>query len=282
MTARATALRAAAAWLLLAGAAGDPCRAAGPPERAGPSDRFPGAGESYLVARDGALLWARRPALPHAPASLAKLMTALVAVEAGGSPDAWVRVSRRAARESGARLGLRAGDELAPADALAAMLVASANDACLALAEHVAGSAGAFVDRMNRRAAALGLVGTRFEDPCGHDRPGQRTTAADLLVLARAVLAAPVLRELVARERVTLTTRAGRRLDAGTRNALLGRARGVRGVKTGTTDAAGRCVVALAERDGHEVIVVLLGAPDRWFTAAALIDAAFDEARSGG
>jgi len=279
MASRPTAARGVAAALLLAlGTAG----AGEPPARAGPLDRFPGAGAAYLVARDGRVLWARHPDLPRAPASLAKLMTALVAVEAGLPAGGWIRVSRRAAAETGARLGLRAGEEVAAGDALAAMLVASANDACAALAEHVAGSREALVARMNRRAAELGLAGTSFEDPCGHDRPGQRTTAADLMALARAVLAIPLLRGTVARTEVTVATRGGRHLRATTRNALLGRARGVRGVKTGTTAAAGRSVVAVAERDGHEVLVVLLGAPDRWWTAAALVDAAFAEASPGG
>lgn len=250
--------------------------------RDGPADRFPGAGAAYVVLRDGAVLWERRAGAPHAPASLAKLMAALVAVEAGLDPAAWIPVSRRAARAEGARLGLREGEALRAADALAATLVASANDACLTLAEHVGGDAERFVGRMNARAEAMGLGGTRFGDPCGHDRPGQRTTARDLVVLTRAVLAVPALREVVARDRVSLTVRSGRRLEAGTRNSLIGRARGVRGVKTGTTGAAGRCIVALAERDGVEVLLVLLGAPDRWWTAAALLDAAFDEAPRGG
>jgi D-alanyl-D-alanine carboxypeptidase (penicillin-binding protein 5/6) len=207
-------------------------------------------------------------------------MTALLVAE-GSAPDGWLTVSGRAARATGARIGLRAGERVKVGDALAAALVASANDACLALAEQAAGSAAAFVERMNRRAAELGLARTRYADPCGHDRPGQVTTATDLVALTRAVLAVPLLRELVARERISFATGGGRRLDATTKNSLLGRVRGLDGVKTGTTDAAGRCVVARAERDGSEVLVVLLGTPDRWFSAAALIEAAFRERPRG-
>jgi D-alanyl-D-alanine carboxypeptidase (penicillin-binding protein 5/6) len=230
--------------------------------------------------RDGALLWARNPDAPLPPASLTKLMTALLAAEQA-APDAWIAVSPRAARETGARLGLRPGEGLRAADALAATVVASANDACLALAEHVGGSVEGFVAAMNRRAAALGLSATRFENPCGHDAPGHRASARDLLALTRAFLAVPALRDLAARERIELSTRAGRRLSAPTKNSLLGRVRGVTGVKTGTTEAAGRCVVARAERDGAEVLVILLDAPDRWFTAAALVEAAFRERPRG-
>jgi D-alanyl-D-alanine carboxypeptidase (penicillin-binding protein 5/6) len=205
-------------------------------------------------------------------------MTALLAAERGGE-DAWIPVSARAARETGAHLGLRAGERLRAGDALAATLVASANDACLALAEHVGGSVEGFVAAMNRRAGALGLGATRFENPCGHDAPGHRASARDLLALTRAVLAVPALAALVSRERVEVVTQGGRRIAAPTKNSLLGRVRGLDGVKTGTTEAAGRCVIARAERDGTEVLVVLLDAPDRWFTAAALVEAAFREPR---
>jgi D-alanyl-D-alanine carboxypeptidase (penicillin-binding protein 5/6) len=265
-----------AAVLLLAVLGAD-ARAEAPPVAAA-ADRFPGAGAAYLVVRDGALLWARHPDTPLAPASLTKLMTALLAAEQG-APKAWITVSARAARETGARLGLRPGEALRAGDALAAALVASANDACLALAEHVGGSVEAFVAAMNRRASVLGLARSHFENPCGHDAPGHRASARDLLVLTRAVLAVPALRALVSRERIEVVTRGGRRLSAPTKNSLLGRVRGLTGVKTGTTDAAGRCVIALAERDGSEVLVVLLDAPDRWFTAAALVEAAFREPR---
>lgn len=274
----AVAALAAAGVLPAAGRADDP--PSRPAASAAAPDRFPRAGAAYLVERDGTLLWARNADAPLPPASLTKLMTALLAVERG-TPAGWLTVSARAARASGARLGLRAGERLRPGDALAATLIASANDACLALAEHLAGSAEAFVAAMNRRAASLGLAATRFENPCGHDAPGHRASARDLLALTRAVLAVPALRDLVAREQVELVTQGGRRVVARTRNSLLGRVRGLDGVKTGTTDRAGRCVIARAERAGSEVVVVLLGAPDRWFTAAALVEAAFRERPRG-
>jgi D-alanyl-D-alanine carboxypeptidase (penicillin-binding protein 5/6) len=267
----AAALAAAAALAPLAPARAEPAASS-----AAAPDRFPRAGAAYLVVRDGAVLWARRPDAALPPASLTKLMTALLAAEHGGL-DAWITVSPRAARETGARLGLRAGERLRGGDALAATLVASANDACLAVAEQVGGSVEAFVAAMNRRAAELGLADTRFENPCGHDGPGHRASARDLLALTRAFLAVPLLADAAARERVAVVTERGRRLEARTMNSLLGRVPGVDGVKTGTTGGAGRCVVARARRDGREVLVVLLDAPDRWFTAAALIEAAFRE-----
>jgi D-alanyl-D-alanine carboxypeptidase (penicillin-binding protein 5/6) len=270
-------VRALAAALLLA-AAGPAAGAEGP----APVDRFPEAAASYLVEVQGRPLWARAPDAPRLPASLTKIMTALLVLEAGGKPEEWVLVSPRAARETGTRLGLRAGERIRAGDALAATLVASANDACLALAEHVAGSAGAFVDRMNRRAAALGLAATTFENPCGHDAPGQRSSASDLLRLTRAALALPEFRRLVAREEVSLATRDGRSLRGRTGNALLGRLDGAAGVKSGFTPGAGKCLVALVERDGVEVLAVLLDAGGRWWTASALLEEALAEAGKGG
>jgi serine-type D-Ala-D-Ala carboxypeptidase (penicillin-binding protein 5/6) len=241
-----------------------------------PLDRFPGAAPSYLVAVDGDVIWARAPDAPRAPASLAKLLAALVALE---SPPAreWLQVGPRAAAATGSRIGLRAGEEVRVRDAVTAMLVASGNDACLAVAEHFSGTGAAFAARMNRRAVELGLSGTRLVDPCGHDAPGQRTTARDLWKLAAVVLANPELRRMVALTSVQLETRSGRTLQARTSNALLGRLPGADGIKTGFTPEAGKCVLAHAERGGREVLLVLLGSPDRWWTAAALVERAFAE-----
>jgi len=245
-------------------------------------DRFPDAAVAYLVAVDGRVLWARSPEKPLPPASLTKIMTALLVLEHGGSPDEWLKVSPAAAKATGTWLGLRAGDEIQASDALTAMLVSSANDACQVLAEHVAGSAQAFVASMNRRAAELELTATHFENPCGHDAPGHRSAARDLWRLTQKALAYPEFRRVVALERAQVRTRRGRVLSVVTGNALLGRARGATGVKSGFTPAAGKCLVARAEREGKEVVIVLLGAPDRWWTAARMLEAAFEEAARGG
>ena len=242
-----------------------------------PIDRFPEAAPSYLVAVDGEVTWARAPDAPRAPASLSKILTALLALETA-APGDWLTVSDRAAAETGSRLGLRAGEKVLVRDAVAAMLVASANDACRAVAEHAAGSAAGFVARMNGRAAAMGLAGSRFADPCGHDAKGQHVTASDLWRLTREALGNAEFRRLVALPSVRVATRGGRVLTATTSNALLGRLPGADGVKTGFTAQAGKCVVARAERGGREVLVILLGAPDRWWTAAAIVEKAFAEA----
>lgn len=252
------------------------------PARADPPvDLFPRAAAGYIVAINGKPRWARAPDSPRAPASLTKVLTALVLLENDWQPHAVVAVSAAAAKAGGARLKLRAGERAYAGELLEAMLVASANDACLALAEHAAGSARAFVARMNQRAAALGLAASHFEDPCGFDQPRQVSTPNDLLRLTETALALPAFTAAIAQARGDVHTLGGRRLPYATSNLLLGRLEGARGVKTGHTSQAGRCLIGLATRGTTQVIVVLLDAPDRWWTAAVLIEEAFRAAQSG-
>jgi serine-type D-Ala-D-Ala carboxypeptidase (penicillin-binding protein 5/6) len=259
------------ASVLLAAAA-----AAGSP----PVDRFPAAAKSYLVAIDGRVVWEKDADRPRLPASLTKVMTALVLLERDWDPAAPVTVSARAAAETGSRAGLRARETLPAGQLLDAMLVASANDACVALAEHTTGSVSSFVLRMNARARDMGLSATSFANPCGHDDPKQRSSARDLRAIAEAAMTLPEIAHAVALREARLTTATGRVLTVKTGNALLGGSPGVSGVKSGYTPGAGKCVIVAAERDGTKVLVVLLDAADRWWAAAALVEAAFDEARA--
>lgn len=238
-------------------------------------DAFPTLAAAYAVEADGRLLWAGNADRPLPPASLTKIMTALLVLERG-ELDAVVRVGSAAAGASGARLGLRAGDTLRVRDLLAAALLRSANDACHALADWHAGSQARFVARMNARAQALGLHATRFANACGHDAPGHTSSARDLLALARAALRLPEFARLVALTDARIATTDGRRrFDLRNTNALLGRLPGAAGVKSGFTSRAGKCILALARRGRHEVLLVLLHAPDRWWDAHGLAEAAF-------
>lgn len=258
---------------------------AGPVLGAGPGgresaieDRYPRAAPAYLVEIDGTAVWGRAIDSPRAPASLAKIMTALVVLDERFDNASAVTISARAARETGSRLGVRAGEVMTAGALLDGMLVASANDAAVALAEHCAGSVDAFVARMNLQARRLGLLHTRFANPTGLDAKGQVSTVHDLRVLTEAALSRPDFTRRIALPRAVVSTTAGRRMDVASTNELLGRVEGVRGVKTGTTAKAGECLIALADRDGHRVVVVLLGAKERWWTASALLEAAFREA----
>lgn len=258
----------ALAWLCVA-----PATARSP----APPDAFPQVARAYWIELDGRPLWAGQPDRRLPMASLTKLMTALVLAEQADLA-AQVTVGPDVVHETGTRIGLRPGETLRAADLFDAMLVRSANDACRALADWHGGDQAAFVEMMNRRAAALGLHDTRFGDACGHDLPDQYSSARDLAALARTVLAVPRIAEAARQAEVRFATAAGRRFTLRNTNALLGRFEGARGLKTGYTPGAGRCLVALAERDGREVLAVLLHAPDRWWDTVGLLELAFDEA----
>ena len=234
-------------------------------------DRYPDIAAAYAVAVDGKLQWAGKIDTPRQPASLAKLLTALVLLENGWDPEASVTVSAAAAGVEGSRVGLRRGEQLRAADLLTGMLVRSGNDACLALAEHAAGSVAAFVKLMNQHAARLGMKNSNFVNPCGLDATGQRTTAGDLLLLAEAARGVQEIRRRVAMESAVIKTSAGRELRFNNTNALIGRVPEVTGLKSGYTSGAGNCVIALGERGGHYAMVILLGATDRWWEASGLI-----------
>ena len=249
-------------------------------EAARPGDAFGPVAAAYLVNVDGRELWARNPDAPLPPASLTKMMSALLVLERADLGSV-VTVSREASRETGARLGLAPGDRMPVIDLLAATILGSANDACHVLADHVAGSETKFVALMNSRAREMGLSNTRFANACGHDAPGMRSTARDLALLAETAMGNPVFAKMAGLEDGWISTAdGGKKFPLENKNLLIGRYRGAIGVKTGFTESAGKCLVALAERGGKRVLLVLLNAPDRWRKAEEILDAAF--ARGSG
>ena len=239
-------------------------------------DPYPDSARSYLLELDGQTVWAREPALTLQPASLSKLLTALVVLDAQWDAERWLRVSSKAASTPPTRLGLRAGEEITAGAALAAMLIRSANDACRVLVESVSSDPAKFAAAMNARAATLGMTSSQFVDPCGFDAPGQQSTATDLLKLAKAARTHPLIARLTATPRADITTRAGRTLHFANTNQLLGRLDGTQGMKTGYTSQAGQCLIAYVRRADREVWLVMLGGSERWWLAHGMIDAAFD------
>jgi D-alanyl-D-alanine carboxypeptidase (penicillin-binding protein 5/6) len=240
------------------------------------TDPYPQSARSYLLELDGEVLWQRDAALTVQPASLGKLLTALVVLDAGWDADRWIAVSPGVAATPPPRHGVRAGEQITAGAALAAMLIRSANDACRALTESVTPDAGEFLERMNARAAQIGMKHSHFADPCGFDAPGQFSTATDLLKLARAAHGHPLIARLAATPRAELRTRAGRTIHFTNTNQLLGRLDGAEGMKTGYTAQAGQCLIAYVRRPGHEVWLVMLGGTQRWWLAHGMIDDAFD------
>lgn len=229
--------------------------------------------ESILLKdlSSGQILYAFEADRRLSPASLTKIMSALVMLEYGKLDD-YVTVSREAAAARKMHLRLRVGHIFRLEDLLKAMLITSANDACLAAAIHVGGSEEKFVELMNGKARALGLAHTHFSNACGFDSPTHYTTAQDLAALTELALQHPLFRSYVKEERGVLTAvNTNRSYLLRTTNRLLGRMPGVEGVKTGFTSKAGRCLIAKVSQDGKELLLVLLHASARWNTATHLI-----------
>jgi serine-type D-Ala-D-Ala carboxypeptidase (penicillin-binding protein 5/6) len=234
-------------------------------------DPYPSAAAAYALAVDSDLVWGRNLHVRRAPASLTKLLTALVLLDSHWRPDALLPISAEAARANRPRVGVKAGDSLRAGDALSAMLIQSANDACLILVEHAAPTVAEFAAQMNRRANQLGMRDSSFVNPCGFDAAGQYSTASDLLLLARAAYAEPRIAEIVAQPRAALRSSSGLEVSFANTNQLLGRLEGVLGLKTGYTARAGYCLIALDEQSGHRVWLVMLDSKQRWWSAHQII-----------
>jgi D-alanyl-D-alanine carboxypeptidase (penicillin-binding protein 5/6) len=243
------------------------------------SDPFPEVASAYLVELNGKPVWARHPDRRLPLASLTKLMTVLLVLEQT-RPDDIVTVAPSATRETGSRMGLKSGERFHVRDLLAAALIPSANDACHALADHVDGNESRFVARMNHRARVLGMRNTHFINACGHDKPGHYSSAADLSILAHALLEHPPLLDATSQKKMQIATLDGQRsYMLENKNALIGRYEGAFGLKTGFTPKAGKCLAAYAKRGDNTVLLIMLHGHDRWWDAVDVLDLAFDHAR---
>ncbi|HEX6584539.1 MAG TPA: serine hydrolase [Thermoleophilaceae bacterium] len=224
----------------------------------------------------GDVLWRRHPLLVVPMASLTKIMTALLAVE-HSRPDDAVRIAPAALHYSGSGVGLLPrGRRVRFETLLNGMLIVSGNDAAIALAVHLAGSERRFVALMNERAERWGLECTHFASSHGLE-DGNRSCARDLAVLTRLAMAEPRIRRIVRRRQVDFRfpVKGGRLFLYGHNPLIRMGYRGAIGLKTGYTNAAGRCFVGVARRRGRRVAVVLLNSRDPAKHAPRLLDAAF-------
>ncbi len=231
------------------------------------------------IAVDGAsghALASRNADARLAPASLTKMMTALVALRHGTLADIVTATERSLSEPS--IIGLDPGDRLTLEDMLYGLLLNSGNDAALAIAESVGhGSIETFVRWMNDEAAAMGLKNTHFANPNGLDQAGHYSSARDMAAIARALMAEPVLAKIVSTPRHNVT---GPPLYVfRNTNPLLGLVPSVDGIKTGFTDDAGRCFAVSATRDGRRIIGVVLNSPNIALDGQLLLDAEFSASR---
>ena len=216
----------------------------------------------------------------RAMASTTKIMTGLLALEGSNLTDV-VTISQRAADAGEREIDLVAGEQVTMSALLKAAMIHSANDAAIAIAEHVGGSVEGFVDMMNERAKELGLTKTHFANPHGLDAPDHYSSARDLLDLARVAMAFPEFRDNV-RSRIVVFPDApdGSKRVGTTTNLLLGDYDGAGGIKTGFTSEALLTFVSTAEREGRRLYVVVLGSEgDRahFADARALLDYGFKQ-----
>lgn len=228
-------------------------------------------------AASGRVLWRLEPERRLPIASVTKMMTALLVAERT-RPREPVRITREALAYTGSGIGMLPKGKRAQAETLLyGLLLPSGNDAAIALAQHVGGSVPRFVRMMNARAREMGLSCTRFASPSGIVDRGNWSCAPDLALLARELLRMPRLARIVRTPVAVmpLPIRGGTVWLANHNPLLRAGYPGVDGVKTGYTDAAGRCFVGAAHRGGRRLIVVLLDSPDPGKQSARLLDAGF-------
>jgi len=210
---------------------------------------------------DGHVLYAEDPDSPWYPASLTKMMTAYIAFEMirdhKVTENTRIFISKNARRQPPTRLGLKVGADLPLGDALNALILRSANDIAVAIAEGLGGDEMSFVKQMNQTAARLGMLGTHFINPHGLPAIDQVTTARDMALLSQALL-----RDFPERAPLFAATQAQiGKITIGTHNAILTNFPGGDGIKTGFTCASGYNLAASATRDGRRLVAIVLGEP---------------------
>ena len=236
-----------------------------------------------MDAATGTILYEKNAHEKLAPASVTKVMTLLLVMEALDSGriswDDMVTASETAAGKGGSQVYLEVGEQMSMDEMLKSVVVSSANDCATALAEHVAGSEAAFVEMMNARAAELGLEDTHFVNCTGlDDEPNAAehlTSAYDIALMSRELLKHDEIRKYTT---IWMDTVRDGQFGLSNTNKLVRFYQGTTGLKTGYTKAAGHCLSASAQRDGIELIAVVLhceSSSDRFQSAKALLDYGF-------
>lgn len=236
---------------------------------------------AILVDQDTGTVLYEKNADEQVPiASITKVMTLLLTFEAIHNGqltlETTVPVSEHAYHMGGSQIWLEPGEQFTLDEMIKAICVSSANDAAVAVAELVGGSEPAFVERMNARAAELGMEHTTFHNACGLDTEGHLSTARDVAVMSCQIL--NTCPEVLHYTGIWTDTLRGGQTQLVNTNKLLRRYNGITGLKTGTTGGAGVCITASATRDGLSLIAVVLGAPsskERFEAATTLLDYGF-------
>ena len=239
------------------------------------------AKSAALYAANGKELFSFNADEQLQPASVTKIMTMLLAMEAlergEVTLDTMITGSEYACSMGGTQIWLEPGEQLSLDEMLKAIAVGSANDCAVAVAEHLAGTEAAFVERMNARAAELGCTGTRFINANGLDGMGEKTmtTAHDLALISCELLRHPKILEYTG---IWMDSIRGGKFSLANTNKMLKSYPGLTGLKTGYISEAGYCISATAERDGLSLVAVVMAAPTketRMADASALLNYGF-------
>jgi len=223
----------------------------------------------------GAVLWEKNSQIATSPASTTKMMTALISLE-NFRLDQILTVGDLSKVE-GQKIKLIEGEKLTVENLLYGLLVASANDAAIVLAQNFPGGEQGFVWAMNQKAVEMGFKNTHFTNPVGYDDTDHYSSALDLGKIAILAIKNPEIANIVATEKITISDVTGKIQHPITNvNTLIGKLPGVKGIKTGWTQIAGECLVSLIERDGHRVVVSLLGSKDRFKETREIINWVFE------
>jgi D-alanyl-D-alanine carboxypeptidase (penicillin-binding protein 5/6) len=217
------------------------------------------AGESAIVidVQSGRVLYAKNADIPRAVASTQKIITALCILDAGNI-DKPVTIEGSDTACEPTKLELKPGEQYTRRDLLKVLVVKSANDVARALARDVGGSQEGFAAMMNRKAASLGMRNSNFINPNGLPMDGQYSTARDMAIAARAAYRSPLFRSYTATKSFTFRFNNGRTREIENTNRLLKSIPYCDGMKTGTTNAAGRCLVSSGSLNGRSSITVVL------------------------
>ena len=232
-----------------------------------------------MDTKTGRLYFEKNPLKQRPPASLTKIMTAIIALE-NSSPGDVVTISKNAASVyEGQTIILRNGDKITLDNLLKAALIYSANNSTVAIAEHVAGSEKYFLEMMNEKARLIGAVNTHFTNTNGYTHPNHYSTACDLALITRYALNNPAFRKYVRSKEANVKWIEPKKSEKiNSTNRLLGGSYpGIEGVKTGSTSAAGNCLIVLANRDGRSLITVVLDCYDRYQDTMAVLDYGFNQ-----
>lgn len=239
-----------------------------------------------MDAPTGQVLYEREPDLPLPPASTSKIVTAILALESERPAKDLFTVTKTATRVPSSKLYLRAGQSMSIRDLLYSLLLSSANDASLVLAEGIAGSVERFAEMMTRKAHEIGAVNSRFANPHGLTAPGHYSTARDMALVFAYAMKNPTFREIVQTKSISVDsvvngkTRSVRHIALRNHNRLLWSFDGAIGGKTGYTYAAQKCFVGAVSRDGVTLIVSVLASKDLWGDSRKLLEYGLENYRS--